>query len=183
MSKELTQIHNMSVFHPVTRESPSKDECKKAVALLMFLKEKRDTIVKAQMCADGQGQHGDWSKQDTTLPIVSTELVFITTVLDAHEGYNVVCFDILGAFLHADSDKDITIILKGRFAKLMVQVAPYLYRKYITVNRQRTAILHVKMQKAIYGLVRSALLFYKKLVADLESIGFVLNPYDLCVTN
>jgi hypothetical protein len=39
------------------------------------------------------------------------------------------------------------------------------------------------MQKAIYGLLRSALLFYKKLVANLESIGFKLNPYDLCVAN
>jgi hypothetical protein len=37
------------------------------------------------------------------------------------------------------------------------------------------------MQKSLYGLLRSALLFYKKLVADLESDGFVLNPYDPCV--
>jgi hypothetical protein len=39
------------------------------------------------------------------------------------------------------------------------------------------------MQKAIYGLLRSALLFYKKLVADLEGDGFVINPYDPCVAN
>ncbi len=42
-------------------------------------------------------------------------------------------------------------------------------------------ILHVKMQKAIYGLLRSALIFYKKLVANLESVRFKLNPYDPCV--
>jgi hypothetical protein len=65
----------------------------------------------------------------------------------------------------------------------MVQVAPNLYRKYITVDRKGTAILYVKMQKALYGLLRSALLFYNKLVADLESDGFVLNPYDSCVAN
>ncbi len=45
------------------------------------------------------------------------------------------------------------------------------------------AILYVKIQKAIYGLLRSALLFYKKLVANLDSIGFKLNPYDPCVVN
>jgi hypothetical protein len=65
----------------------------------------------------------------------------------------------------------------------MVQVAPNLYRKYITVDKKGTTILYVKMQKALYGLLRSALLFYKKLVADLESDGFVLNPYDQCVAN
>jgi hypothetical protein len=39
------------------------------------------------------------------------------------------------------------------------------------------------MQKAINGLLRSALLFYKNFVANLESIGFKLNPYDPCVAN
>ena len=41
------------------------------------------------------------------------------------------------------------MILKGRLAELMVQVAPNLYRKYITVDRKGTTILYVKMQKAI----------------------------------
>ncbi len=45
------------------------------------------------------------------------------------------------------------------------------------------AILFIEMQKAIYGLLRSALLFYKKLVANLESIGIKLNPCDPCVAN
>jgi len=75
------------------------------------------------------------------------------------------------------------MVLKGRLAELMVQVAPNLYRKYITVDKKGTTILYVKMQKALYELLRSALLFYNKLVADLESDGFVLNPYDSCVAN
>ena len=87
------------------------------------------------------------------------ESVFNTVVIDAHEGRDVACFDIPGAFLHADVDEDITMVLKGRLAELMVQVAPNLCRKYITVDRKGTAILYVKMQKALYGLLRSALLF------------------------
>ncbi len=39
------------------------------------------------------------------------------------------------------------------------------------------------MEKALYGMMKSALLFYCKLVADLRSIGFELNPYDPCVAN
>jgi hypothetical protein len=39
------------------------------------------------------------------------------------------------------------------------------------------------MHKALYGFLRSALLFYRKLVANLESNGFVLNPYSSCVAN
>ena len=79
------------------------------------------------------------------MPTVATESVFITAIINAHEGRNVACFNIPGAFLHADVDKDITMVLKGRLAELMVQVAPNLYRKYITVDKKGTAILYVKM--------------------------------------
>jgi hypothetical protein len=116
-------------------------------------------------------------------PTVATESVFITAIIDTHEGHDVACFDIPGAFLHANVDKDITMVLKDRLTELMVQAAPNLYRKYITVDKKGTAILYTKMQKALYRLLRSALLFYKKLVADLESDGFVLNSYDLGVIN
>ncbi len=164
MTKELTQMHDMNVFCPIEVESLTYDEKKKALSSLMFLKEKSDSLVKARMCADRCKQKdGTWSKEDTTLPTVAAESVFIPAVIDAHEGRNVSCFDIPGAFLHADVDEDITMVLKGRLAELMVQVAPNLYRKYITVDRKGMAILYVKMQKAIHGLLRSALLFYNKL--------------------
>jgi hypothetical protein len=106
-------------------------------------------------------------------------------VVDAHERQDVACYDIPDAFLHADLDEDITLVLKvkGRLAKLMVKAAPNIYRKYITMDRKEAPILYVKMQKAMYGLLKSALLFYKKLVAKLESEGFILIPYDPCVVN
>jgi hypothetical protein len=115
--------------------------------------------------------------------MVAMELVFIMAIVDAHEGRDMACFNIPGSFLHADSEKDITMILRGRLAELMVQVAPNLYRKYITVGREGTAILYAKMQKAMYGLLRSALLFYRKLEVDLENAGFKLNPYNPCDAN
>ncbi len=49
-----------------------------------------------------------------------TELVFIAAVLDTHKGCDVACFDILKASLYAYLDKDVTMILKGRLAKLFV---------------------------------------------------------------
>ncbi len=126
----------MSVFHPVKVEALTYNERKKALLLLMFLKEKRDSLVKAPMCADGRKQKdGTWLKQDITLPMVATESVIITAIIDVHKGHDVPCFDIPGAFLHADVKEDITMVLKGRLAELMVQIGPNLYRKYITLNR------------------------------------------------
>jgi hypothetical protein len=45
------------------------------------------------------------------------------------------------------------------------------------------SILFVKMQKTVYGMLRASLLFYLKLVGELEEMGFELNPYDPCVAN
>ena len=39
------------------------------------------------------------------------------------------------------------------------------------------------VKKAIYGMLQSALLFYKKLRGDLEEQGFKVNPYDPCTAN
>ena len=44
-------------------------------------------------------------------------------------------------------------------------------------------VLYVHLTKAIYGLLVSSMLFYKRLVTDLTEIGFEVNPYDPCVAN
>jgi hypothetical protein len=64
------------------------------------------------------------------------------------------------------------MLFKGRVAELMALIEPKLYRKYVFTNSKGESMLYVKLQKALYGLLRSALLFYKKLVADLKAYGF-----------
>ena len=39
------------------------------------------------------------------------------------------------------------------------------------------------MLRALYRMLVSAMLWYKRLRGDLKSIGFVFNPYNLCVAN
>jgi len=65
----------------------------------------------------------------------------------------------------------------------MVKITPNLYRKYVTTNAKGKPVLYVQLEKAVYGMMKSALLFYRKLVADLLSLGFEINPYDPCVAN
>ena len=61
VTKELTQMRDMNVFHPIEVDSLTYDEKKKALSSLMFLKEKRDSSVKACMCNDGCKQKdGTW---------------------------------------------------------------------------------------------------------------------------
>ena len=64
----------------------------------------------------------------------------------------------------------------------MVNIEPIIYRNVFTIKNDRT-VLYVQLQKALYRCLRSAILFYEKLVANLKSNGFIINPYEPCVSN
>ena len=107
----------------------------------------------------------------------------ITCTIDGHQERDVALMDIPGAFLQAENDEFIVMLLRGKLAEMMVKVDPELYRTYIIMSPLGQPMLYFKLKKALYGLLRSALLFYKKLVSKLVEIGFELNPYDPCVAN
>ena len=65
----------------------------------------------------------------------------------------------------------------------IVMVYPKLYQKYVTYDNKGNDMLYAEMNKALYCMLKSSLLFYKKMRKDLEAYGFVINPYDPCVAN
>ena len=72
--------------------------------------------------------------------------------------------------------------LRVKLYELMVKNAPEVYRKYVVIEKGKM-VLYVQLLKALYGCLRSALLFYRKPLDELEYRGFILNPYDPCVVN
>ena len=111
------------------------------------------------------------------------ESTFITASIAAHERRVVQCYDVPSAFVNTNVDEEVIMVLKGDLAEMMIQVAPEVYQKYVAVDKKGTKILYVKLQKALYGLMRASLLFCRKLRKELEAWGFTINPYDPCVAN
>jgi hypothetical protein len=183
VSKELEQLHMRETFTPQHSNDLSDSQKRKALESLMFLKEKRDGKIKGRACADRRNQRETAVLGAATSPAVALEAVLITATIDAHEERDVAIVDVPGAFLSADMDGEVIMTIWGRLAELMVKSAPNIYRKYITLDANNQPILYVKLQKALYGCLRSALLFYEKLVRDLTSQGFKINQYDPCVAN
>jgi hypothetical protein len=72
--------------------------------------------------------------------------------------------------------------MNGTLTKLMAKTDPKLYRKYL-VDKKGEKVLYLHLQKAFYGMMKSALLVYQKLVSEFKSMGFVVNPYDPCIAN
>jgi hypothetical protein len=64
--------------------------------------------------------------------------------------------------VNTEVGKDVIMVLKEELAEMMIQIAPEVYRKYVAVDKRGTKILYVKLQKALYGLMRASLLFYRK---------------------
>ena len=114
---------------------------------------------------------------------VFTDSIFLAGVIDAYERRAIAILDIANTFLHAENDEKILMLLRGRLAEMMVQVDPAMYRKYVTYSPNGQAMLYVRLSKSLYGMLRAALLFYKRLRSDLENMGFEVNPYDPCVAN
>ncbi len=184
---KLTQLHNYHVYNPVWANSLTPAEQKTVLELLINIVKKRDGKVRTRAVADGskeQHQPG-YKKEDDTSPTIAMDSIMITATIDAYERQDVELVDIPGAFLHAYNNKDTFMLLRGCLAELMVQVNPALYRKYVIYGKNDEALLYIKLSKAIYSLLKSALLFYKKFVDHLKiyESPFIINPYNPCVAN
>ena len=91
--------------------------------------------------------------------------------------------DIPGAFLHALTKDEVIMLLRGSLAETMVLIDPERHRPYVTHDKKGVPMLYVKMNKALYELLKSALEFYLKLRGELEEQDCVINPYDPCMAN
>jgi hypothetical protein len=76
--KEMKQLHDKEVFDPRHPWELTSKEKKEALGSLIFIKEKRDTRIKARACADGRPQRLLYDKSDALSPTVKTESVLLT---------------------------------------------------------------------------------------------------------
>ncbi len=111
---------------------------------------------------DKQRTFDGYIKSNTSSPKVSTDVVIITTAIDAHKGHAVAIINIPGAFPNTKNDEFVLMLLQGKLAELMVWLHPKLYRKYVINSSRGELMLDVKLNIALYGMQKSALLFYKK---------------------
>jgi hypothetical protein len=128
VTKELDQFNKYKVFEPKHANDLSEEDRKKALSLLIFLKEKKSGAVKARSCANGSVQREHVAKEEAVAPTVRLDLVFITSTIDAKESRKVVTINNPGAFLHADNEDYVIIKMVGTLAELMVKTNPKLYQ-------------------------------------------------------
>ena len=110
------------------------------------------------------------------------ESVILTETINTLEGQGAALLDIPRESLSANMDDRVQVVFRGMLAELMVMDNPALYRPFVS-DEKRKLVLYIRLQNALCGCLKSALLFYEKLVGYLETYWFIINPYDPCVAN
>ena len=65
----------------------------------------------------------------------------------------------------------------------MLDIDKDVYKKYVIHVKNEKKYMYVRLSKAMYGTLKAALLYYRKLSKELREYRFMMNPYDPCVAN
>ena len=105
----------------------------------------------------------------------------VSIIINAFERRDVATADIAGAYLKAYM-KDFTIMkFTGASVDILCEMNPK-HAAFVAIEAG-SKVLYVRLVKAIYGCVQSALLWCKMFYSYLKELSFKLNPYDPCVAN
>ena len=155
---------------------------KNAIPSRMFLTPKslpNGTLdrIKGRIVAGGHKQDRSlYEDSEVSSPTVALTSVIAMAALAAREGHHVMSLDHKAAYLNADmTGTPVEMLLSPEVAEILCGI-DIKYEKYVRKDRK----IAVRLKKALYGCVQSAVLWYNELTSTLESIGFSRNPYDTC---
>ena len=121
-------------------------------------------------------------RPDTASPTVSTIAPILTVMIDAFERRDVATADVAaGAYLKAEMDDFVLIKLTGESVDILLSMEAA-YAKFVTYEKG-VKTLYGRLKKALYGCVKSALLWYKLLQGTLKTMGVTIKPCNPCVAN
>ena len=185
---ELKQmLVDKKALSPVRKCDLSARQLKKAIRSFMFLKTKFDGLgrferIKARLVANGKQQDREMYP-DVYSPTVQLVSVLMCLVIAASENRKVAVADIGGAYLNAErtskAGEEIIMELEPMLVSILKKIAP----EVIPFVDESSGKLYVKLDKALYGTLDAAKLWYEKLSGVLKSKGFVQNETDPCVFN
>ena len=184
---EISQLGiKKKVFKPTDLKKLSKEQVNKVIRSSMFLREKfkpdgQFEKLKSRLVGGGHMQDRSlYTDDDTSSPTVSVTAILAVAAIAASEQRKVATIDIPGAYLNADLEpgKEILMRLNALEASILVNLDPS-----FNIGVLANGDCIVQLNKALYGLVESALLWHKHITKTLCDLGFVQNPYDQCVYN
>ena len=185
---EFKQLMEYKTFHGRKASDLTYEQKKKAANMINLIEEKvnrghtdENPVLKGRSVFNGRVQRGLYTKEETASPTVSQDAFFLTSIIDAIEERDVAITDVKGAYLNAKMKGEVLMKITGKEVDLFCLLDPSLEEFVAIENGKR--VLYVQLDKALYGCVQSALLWYELYSSTLQDMGFELNPCDMCVAN
>ena len=186
--KEIGQILSTGSLKPTPHSKVTADERDKALECKLFIEAKRDGRIKSRFVG-GTGASSQDKHQfpDLSSPTVRFESVALLLKVSAQNNYKLAVADVPGAYLHAEFQdlslnptpgKRRFVRVRGELAKLMGQVDSNC--KNLTDDN---GVLYLQLQKALYGLIESAKLWYAEISNTLTCAGFNQYTSEPCAFN
>lgn len=183
---EVKQIDGKGSWHPVLKKNLSREERRAIVRTFMFVLDKFTPEgellkVKARLVAMGNMQNPDNILMDVSAPTVDITSVLAMAAINAQESRKKMTCDVGGAFLHTVWPKEQgqqVVHLDRINTSILLQVRPD-YQRFV----QPDGCILMALDRALYGLIQSARLWYDRLTAVLRGEGYAPNPVDPCVWN
>lgn len=182
--KEISQVYERGTLKIIDRETMTLLQLRKLIRSAVIFDAKHDMNgnferLKARLVARGN-EMDTTLYEDTTSPTIATIHVMILLAVAAKERRKLRVLDIGNAFLEADmkSGEEVYVELDQMSSRILGMIdpttVPFLDDKGKFVAR---------LDKALYGCIQSARLWFLKLTEVLKSYGFICNPCDPCVMN
>lgn len=159
--KEYKQMQELNVLGSLDPDKLTPEEKCSALRAVNLIKLKRCGKVKGRMCANGAPHRNFIPREEAKSPTVSQDGLLCMAIIAAHERRKVGSFDVPGAYLQADvpSDKFRILKLDGKYVDIMCEVNLE-YKQYGRLENGRK-VLYLRILKALYGMIESALLWYQ----------------------
>ena len=180
--KEFAQIHDLSVFHGIYKRDLTPEQLAQVLRMVTVIKEKRCGKIKGRACANGKKQRKWIPPEDASAPTVALESLIITLLIDAYENRDVATADVAGAFLKGILEDFVVVKLVNEEVDIMLMIDEKAYAPFV-IQEGKNKVLYVKLDKALYGCLKAAIIWYVTFKNKLVKMGFKLNPYDPCVAN
>ena len=151
-------MEDMEVLSGVNPDSLTAEKKRKELRAVDPIKLKRRGKFKYRMCANGAPNSKFLPREDTKSPKITLEGLLDNMVIDAYVGRKVATFYVPGAYLQTDLPKDKLVLLlsEGKFVDIMCEINPEYKQQVRTKDGRNT--LYIRILKAIYGIIESALL-------------------------
>jgi len=150
-------------------------ERKRALESLIFLVVKRDGRVKARTCANRSTHREFITREEAASPMAATEAILITGVIKAKQCRDIMTLDLPNSFVQTpiplDGDK-VMMKIRGPLVDILCEICPGVYNNFVIYKeKQKQQVLHVSMLKALYRMMITTILYYKKFRRTLNQSG------------